>query len=181
MNIHYWVLNNISFYFNSHLNCASCWNSVHEIVLPSWPNKDMGIAELPDFLQKIVFQCLRLLGWTSRCIQFVSGNFSIFAPLSSRLHPGKPTWQRKTNHFKMYLLLKLVIFQCHVSCREGNFHFTKACKGLCLSGKNIASLGSFTDLMDLAGLAPRFKLIHRSPCWCAICYICLPLPQSFPL
>ena len=73
--------------------------------------KRWELLNCPTFLHKIVFQCLRLLGWTLRCIQFVSGNFSIFALLSSRLHPGKPTWPSKTNHFKMYLLWKMVIFQ----------------------------------------------------------------------
>ena len=51
--------------------------------------KRWELLNCPTFLHKIVFQCLRLLGWTLRCIQFVSGNFSIFALLSSRLHPGK--------------------------------------------------------------------------------------------
>ena len=31
------------------------------------------------------------------------------------IHPGKLTWQWQTNHLKMYLLFKKVIFHCHVS------------------------------------------------------------------
>lgn len=37
------------------------------------------------------------------------------------LHPRKPTWQRKNNHVKMYLLLNMAIVHCHVSFLEGNF------------------------------------------------------------
>ena len=35
------------------------------------------------------------------------------------IHSGKLRWQWKTNHLKMYLLLKLVIFCCHVSVQGG--------------------------------------------------------------
>ena len=35
----------------------------------------------------------------------------------SKLHPGKLIWHWKTNHLKMYLLLKMVIFHCHHSFR----------------------------------------------------------------
>ena len=31
------------------------------------------------------------------------------------LHPGKLTWQWKNNHLKMWFLLYIVIFHCHVS------------------------------------------------------------------
>ena len=30
------------------------------------------------------------------------------------VHPKKLTWPRKTNHFEMYLLLKIVMFHCHL-------------------------------------------------------------------
>ena len=44
-------------------------------------------------------------------------------PNSSRyddiLPPGKLRWQWKNKHLKMYLLLKMVIFHCHVSFQEG--------------------------------------------------------------
>ena len=33
----------------------------------------------------------------------------------SQIHKGKLIWQWKNNHLKMYLLLKIVIFHCHVS------------------------------------------------------------------
>ena len=36
-----------------------------------------------------------------------------------RVHPKKLTWQWKPNHFNMYLLLKVVIFHCHVSSSGG--------------------------------------------------------------
>ena len=35
------------------------------------------------------------------------------------IHPEKLTWQWKTNHLKMYLLLKMVISHCHVRFQEG--------------------------------------------------------------
>lgn len=37
------------------------------------------------------------------------------------LHHQKPTWQRKNNHVKMYLLLNMAILHCHVSFLEDNF------------------------------------------------------------
>ena len=35
--------------------------------------------------------------------------------LSQWLHPRKLTWQWKSSHLKMYLLLKMIIFNCHVT------------------------------------------------------------------
>ena len=35
----------------------------------------------------------------------------IYAPFTLYIHPGKLPWQWKTNHLKMYLLLKVVIFR----------------------------------------------------------------------
>ena len=37
--------------------------------------------------------------------------------------PRKPKWQWKIHHLKMYFLLKMGIFQCHVSFQGCNFHF----------------------------------------------------------
>ena len=38
---------------------------------------------------------------------------------SGDLHPRKLPWQWKNNHLKMYHLLNMVIFQCHVSFQGG--------------------------------------------------------------
>lgn len=35
-------------------------------------------------------------------------------------HPRKLTWLRNTNHLKTYLILKMLIFHCHINLLEGN-------------------------------------------------------------
>ena len=35
--------------------------------------------------------------------------------MGRNLHPGKLTWQWKTDQLKMYLLLNMAIFHCHAS------------------------------------------------------------------
>ena len=41
-----------------------------------------------------------------------------YAPFTLYIHPGKLPWQWKTNHLKMYLLLKVVIFRPVILCSE---------------------------------------------------------------
>ena len=40
-------------------------------------------------------------------------------PKHTPIHPRKLGWQWKNKHLKMYLLLKMVMFHCHVSFRRG--------------------------------------------------------------
>ena len=49
---------------------------------------------------------------------------SFFEARLTCYHPGKLIWQWKTNHLKMYLLLNMAIFHCHLSFRRGNWKKT---------------------------------------------------------
>ena len=60
------------------------------------------------------YSILYIYGWCpqdSRSIVFLVDRES----RAKLLHPGKLTWRWKNNHLKMYLLLRMVIFHCHVS------------------------------------------------------------------
>ena len=65
-------------------------------------------------------------------IENLIDTFAWFTCVNIRyVHPEKLTWQWKTDHLKMYLLLKMGISHCHVSFREGMYK-DNLCLHLCI-------------------------------------------------
>ena len=71
----------------------------------------------PTILIRVYTYSIVLLKETSKGLwRYVSQHL----PCISKIHTGKLTWKWKTNHLKMYLILKLklVMFHCHVRIRS---------------------------------------------------------------
>ena len=87
--------------------CTTIGRSVHcHVALPkSTESTCFPLAE------RMVAACNRSFGWNH--------TFQNYQELRE-LHPGKLTWQWKNNYLKLYILLKMVIFHCHVSFRGCN-------------------------------------------------------------
>ena len=63
--------------------------------------------------------CLVYVAVPLHLLQFACISLNTYASLVIGTPPSSLTWQWKNNHLKMYLLLKMVIFQCHVSFQGG--------------------------------------------------------------
>ena len=79
------------------------------------------------------------------------------------LPPWKPTWQWKNNNLKMYLVLKMVIFHCHVFFRG------------CIPPKwwSIQSLPLFVE-----PLSPAFHPARLRLCYCLNSIVLGPTPSQ---
>ncbi len=92
------------------------------------------------------------------------------------LHPGKQTWQWKTNHLKMHLLFKMVMFHCHVSFLRGILLFLVAA---CLinHGSFLQDMPSVERFDDTDFQALSRKIIE-STAECAICLAALEVGED---
>ncbi len=88
-------------------------------------------------------------------------------PCISKIHPGKLLWKWKTNHLKMYIILKLVMFHCHVSFRDvfgtvGIWSDMFVLQDLQAKGRVLRkALENSTKPQELCGMSPKIGKLSR--------------------
>ena len=65
----------------------------------------------------------KVCGWATHLKNMPVKLDHLFRDRDHQLVPGKLTWQWKNNQLKMYLLLEMVIFRCHVSSVQNPYTY----------------------------------------------------------
>ena len=76
----------------------------------------------------------------------------------------KPTWQWKVRHLKMYLLLKMVIFQCHLSFQRCTVYIKQSYWDVSFGTVNgwwISPTGVAKKPLEMAGTLTGRKTLSR--------------------